>query len=159
MAAALLELKPERVSPYLRYITEGVLLNSKNEGSLRKDIWKYLMDHYPKDVDYQEFLIAIRRFTNDGKMINKEGFFSMHPEVVIELEQKTTPVRSGSKKSNAPESFSVLPRETFKAIKHGAASAKKTLSQYQKQSVAGKRQIMIPLQSFSGKDSAKQSKI
>lgn len=129
MAANLLELKPERVSPYLRYITEGVLLDSKNEGSLRKDIWKYLLDHYPKDVDYQEFLIAIRRFTNDGKMINKEGFFTMHPEVVIELDQKTaTPVR-GIKKQGS-ETGLVLPRETFKAIKHGAASAKKALSQY-----------------------------
>ena len=95
MATALLDLKPERVSPYQRYITEGVLLDSGNEGSLRKDIWRYLLDHYPQDVDYQEFLIAIRRFTNDGKMINKEGFFSMHHEVVIELNQKgaTTPVR------------------------------------------------------------------
>jgi hypothetical protein len=59
-------------------ITEAVLKDSKNSGTLRKIIWDYLMKKYPKEVDYTEFLVAIRRFVNEGKLINKDGFYSMH---------------------------------------------------------------------------------
>jgi len=87
------DLRPERVQPYLRYLTKAIIADSKNKGSLRKNIWLYLMNHFGGDVDYQEFLVAIRRFMNDGKMYSKEGEFWMHPEVIREFQSKTTPIK------------------------------------------------------------------
>lgn len=94
MSSTIGDLRPERVQPYLRYLTTAIIKDSKNKGSLRKNIWLYLMDHFGGDVDYQEFLVAIRRFMNDGKMYSKEGEFTMHPEVIREFYSKSTPVKS-----------------------------------------------------------------
>lgn len=41
-----LDLKPEKVKPYLKMITEAVVITSDNQGSLRKDIWDYLLKKY-----------------------------------------------------------------------------------------------------------------
>ena len=94
MSSTTVDLKPEKVHPYLKYITGAIIYDSHNKGSLRKNIWLYLMKKHGNDVDYQEFLVAIRKFMNDGKMFNNEGEFSMHPEVIKEFQSKTTPVKT-----------------------------------------------------------------
>jgi hypothetical protein len=92
---ASLELKPELVKPYLKLLVEALNNLSNNKGSLRKDIWDYLYNKYENGVDYRDFLLAIRKFRSDGKMENKEGIYSMAPEVVTEVREKTpTPVFS-----------------------------------------------------------------
>jgi hypothetical protein len=84
--AALIDLKPENYVPYLKMITESIIISSGNVGSLRKDMWSYLMKKYTTDhIDYGQFLLAIRKFMNEGRMTNKEGFYTMHPEVIIEF--------------------------------------------------------------------------
>jgi len=77
-----LELKPEKVKPYLKLLAEACVFLNNNSGSLRKDIWSYLQSKYQESVDYLEFLLAIRKFLPEGKMTNSEGYFSMHPEVI-----------------------------------------------------------------------------
>lgn len=66
-----------------------MVITSNNQGSLRKDIWDYLQKKYKTAIDYRDFLLAIRRFLLDGKMYNKEGYFTMHPEVIHEVRDKT----------------------------------------------------------------------
>src|SRR5690242_1175358 len=83
------ELKPERVKSYLKLLTEACFYLDKNQGSLRKDIWDYLYKKYTNSIDYREFLLAVRRFYLDGKLINKEGYYQMHPEVIEEVREKT----------------------------------------------------------------------
>ena len=106
--------------PYLSYLTEAVLSDSKNKGSLRKNIWLYLMKKYENDVDYQEFLIAIRKFMNDGKMFNREGELSMHPEVILEVKDKATPVKYARKGPS-----SMIGDEAFKGSKLGGDTSVK----------------------------------
>lgn len=57
-----LDLKPELVKPYLKMITEAIIIDSNNKGSLRRDVWDYLLKKYMKNIDYRDFLLAIRRF-------------------------------------------------------------------------------------------------
>ena len=59
------DLLQENYVPYLKMITESIVMTSKNDGSLRKDMWSHLMKHYPLDsIDYGQFLLAIRKFMN-----------------------------------------------------------------------------------------------
>jgi hypothetical protein len=52
-SSLILDLKPENYEPYLKMITESIILTSKNEGSLRKSMWTYLMNKYSADsLDY-----------------------------------------------------------------------------------------------------------
>lgn len=89
---SVLELKPDKIKFYLKLLTEAILVKSENEGSLRKDIWDYLYKKYNDGVDYRDFLLAIRKFLQEGKMLNNEGIFSMHPDVIQEFkEKKPTP--------------------------------------------------------------------
>ncbi len=80
--ASILDLRQDRMRPCLQMITEAVIHSSNNNGSLRKDIWKYIMNKYQDKIDYAEFLIAIRKFINEGKMKNKDGFYSMHHAII-----------------------------------------------------------------------------
>ena len=124
MSSIEVDLRPERVQPYLRDRTTAVIKDSKNKGSLRKNIWLYLMEHFGGDVDYQEFLVAIRRFMNDGKMYSKEGEFWMHPEVIREFQSKSTPVKS--RLPNDDEILKAVNPHKVPALSQGAkASAKK----------------------------------
>lgn len=50
--AALIDLKPENYVSYLKMITESIIISSNNDGSLRKDMWAYLMKKYPDNIDY-----------------------------------------------------------------------------------------------------------
>lgn len=83
------DIKPEKVKTYLKMITEAIVVDSNNSGSLRKAIWDYLLKKYERNIDYRDFLLAIRRFIIDGKVMNKEGYFSVHPEVIHEVREKT----------------------------------------------------------------------
>lgn len=37
------ELKPEKVKPYLKLLTEAIVQINNNKGVLRRDIWEYLL--------------------------------------------------------------------------------------------------------------------
>ncbi len=111
-----LDIRPELIKPYLKMITEAVVIDSNNKGSLRKDLWDYLLKKYQKSVDYRDFLLAIRRFLIDGKMNNREGYFSMHPEVINEVKEKTpTPaikkITSAAAASTNPENGHILHKD------------------------------------------------
>ena len=85
-SSLILDLKLENYEPYLKMITESIIMTSKNSGSLRKDMWAYLMGKYSLDsIDYGQFLLAIRKFMNEGRMTNKNGCYSMHSEVISEF--------------------------------------------------------------------------
>ena len=49
----------EKVSIYLKLISEATLIKNNNEGTYRKDIWAHLLEVYGKDdvdtVDYRDF--------------------------------------------------------------------------------------------------------
>lgn len=88
-----LELKPELVKPYLKLITEAIVQLDNNKGSFRRDIWDYLYQKYQESIDYRDFLLAIRKFRTEGKLINQEGKYSMPSQVLEEVREKTpTPV-------------------------------------------------------------------
>lgn len=88
-----LDLKPEKVKPYLKLLTEATVHLNSNKGSLRKDIWDYLNKKYNKSIDYRDFLLAIRKFILEGKLINIDGYYHMPYEVIDEVREKTpTPV-------------------------------------------------------------------
>ena len=53
----------EKVAIYLKLISEATRMLSDNQGSLRRDIWDYLLRIYGREestVDYRDFLLAIR---------------------------------------------------------------------------------------------------
>ncbi len=82
-SSLVLDLLPDNYEPYLKMITESIVITSHNTGSLRKDMWSYLMNKYqPETLDYGQFLLAIRKFMNQGRMTNKSGLYSMHEEVL-----------------------------------------------------------------------------
>jgi hypothetical protein len=86
-------LKPEKVKPYLKLLTEACVSLNANRGSLRKDIWDYLNKKYGNSIEYRDFLLAIRKFNMDGKLINNDGIYTMHQAVIEEVREKTpTPV-------------------------------------------------------------------
>lgn len=64
-SSLVLDLLQENYEPYLKMITESIVITSHNEGSLRRDMWSYLLHKYPSDIiDYGQFLLAIRKFMN-----------------------------------------------------------------------------------------------
>ena len=97
-----LALEPEKVKPYLKMITEAIVIESANSGLYRRDIWDYLQNKYTKQVDYKDFLISIKRFLMEGKLINDEGKYSMHPEVINEV-RVNTPTPALKKSEVIPE--------------------------------------------------------
>jgi len=145
MASLKEDLKPELVRPYLKLLTEAVVTLNNNKGSLRKDIWSYLYRKYGDAVDYRDFLLAIRRFKIDGKLINNEGIYNMHSEVLEEVKEKIpTPVFHGKGIKDGKENTSFS--KFMKGGSHGANGGSKG-SKYasgrkfgSKISNAGKRQ-------------------
>lgn len=64
--------------------------DKNGEGSERRFIWEYLNKHYDEtQINYRDFLLAFRRFIIDGKMINNDGFYQMHPAVIEEVKKRT----------------------------------------------------------------------
>lgn len=63
----------EKVAIYLKLISEATLVLSKNEGTLRRDIWAYLLEYYGKmddTIDYRDFLLSIRNLLQQGKLLS-----------------------------------------------------------------------------------------
>ena len=56
----------DKAAIYLKLISEATLILNRNEGTLRRDIWAYLLEFYGKSedgedtVDYRDFLHSIR---------------------------------------------------------------------------------------------------
>ena len=49
---------------------------SYNIGATRKAIWKFFMQFYEKQVDYNTFLLAISQLQEEGKLEkNENGYF------------------------------------------------------------------------------------
>ncbi len=44
---------------YLKFITMAICEANENRGTLRKQIWQYLMKEFTNCVDYRDFLISI----------------------------------------------------------------------------------------------------
>lgn len=87
------ELRPDLAKPYLKLITEAIVQLDNNKGSLRKDIWAYLYQKYQDSIDFRDFLLAIRKFRKDGKLLADKGIFKLADEVIQEVKEKTpTPV-------------------------------------------------------------------
>jgi hypothetical protein len=125
MSTIILELRPEKEREILQYITEAVLRKNSETGVLRKDIWLYIMNMYKDRVDYADFLIAIKKFINAGKMSSKEGFFSMHPSIVVEFLEKNPKMFPAIKKSLVLQDLNT--GEKIKIVKDGANSVKKSV--------------------------------
>lgn len=52
-SSLVLDLLQDNYEPYLKMITESIVITSHNVGSLRKDMWNYLMNKYaPESLDY-----------------------------------------------------------------------------------------------------------
>lgn len=54
----------EKVKIYLKLISEATRMLGNNQGSYRRDIWQYLLDHYGEmddTLEYRDFLISIQR--------------------------------------------------------------------------------------------------
>ena len=49
----------QAVNEYLKLICIAVCECNDNRGSLRKDLWAYLMKEYKTSVDYRDFLLCI----------------------------------------------------------------------------------------------------
>ena len=62
------KLDPTTCEKYLKMIAQALGELSRNLGSLRKEIWKYLMDHFSMQVEYQTFLIAIGQLIKSDKI-------------------------------------------------------------------------------------------
>lgn len=149
------ELKPDKVKIYLKLLTEACVTLNANKGSLRKDIWDYLNKKYTSSIDYRDFLLAIRRFFLDGKLINNEGEYQMHPAVLDEVREKTpTPVfkKVGETASQAYLKF--LKGIDIQDSTGGSAKRKDKLPPSSKISDSGKRN-----KTKQFKESVRQSKI
>lgn len=85
----------EKVKIYLKLISEATLMLSNNLGSLRRDIWQYLIEIYNRTentVDYRDFLHAIRRLLKEGKLLSAEGLFRVEENTFREIwEKPSTP--------------------------------------------------------------------
>lgn len=136
-----LELKPEKVKPYLKLITEAIVQLNDNRGSLRKDIWDYLYKKYDDNIDYRDFLLAIRKFRLDGKMQNDEGIYTMHKQVLNEVREKTpTPVFSSKFSTDVKKPNMFISMMSTQQKNKGVSSQKEEAKISSKISNLGKQQ-------------------
>ncbi len=77
--SSILDLPPEKEKPYLKLMTEACVFLNSNTGNLRRDIWDYLNKKYTSSIDYRDFLLAVKKFIDSGKLINREGIYFLHP--------------------------------------------------------------------------------
>ena len=146
-----LELKPEKVKPYLKLLTEACVSLNANKGCYRKDIWDFLYKKYGHSIDYRDFLLALRKFFMDGKVINNDGVYSMHQAVLEEVREKTpTPVFKKTAEGKTQDSSVFL---KFLSGKE-AGTSRKAKPAESKISNSGKKQKVKPV-----KESPRQNKI
>jgi len=102
----------EKVAIYLKLISEATLMLTKNEGTLRRDIWDYLLQHYGKEadtIDYRDFLLSIRNLLQQGKLLNDQGYFRVEPNTFREIwEHPVTP--DFNKRSQSASGNPFLPK-------------------------------------------------
>ena len=63
----------EKAAIYLKLISEATRMLNLNMGSLRRDIWAYLLKEYGREddtVDYRDFLHSIRHLIYEGKLLS-----------------------------------------------------------------------------------------
>ena len=82
-----LNVNPEKVKCYLRLLAEAIRATSQNKGTLRKDIWTYLMKKFKDTVEYRDFLLCIRELEKLGKVSSKDSYFRIAQQVYEEIEQ------------------------------------------------------------------------
>jgi hypothetical protein len=129
-SSLVLDLKLENYEPYLKMITESIIMTSRNDGSLRKDMWTYLMGKYSlENIDYGQFLLAIRKFMNEGRMTNKNGFYSMHGEVISEFAKNPS--------ANADDALKIIKEVQSMQKKGGGQSFGHKVSTSSKKSKSG----------------------
>ena len=71
---------------------------SGNQGSLRKDVWQYLLDKDPKQktINYVDFLKAISALLQEGKLLNNFGSFKIQDDVYKAMKYKPSKLKSKS---------------------------------------------------------------
>ena len=78
-------------------IAEALKVDSGNKGTLRRDIWQYLLDYYDNCTDYLDFLRSIRMLIGEGKLINEEGIYRVedntYKEFTARWKKTPSPVR------------------------------------------------------------------
>ena len=70
---------------YLRMISDAIHQLDDNYGTLRKDIWDYLSNHYTTYVEYRDFLVSIKTLIYEGTLINEDGYFKVDPTTYEEI--------------------------------------------------------------------------
>ena len=79
----------EKVTIYLKLISEATRMLSQNMGSYRKDIWDYMLRIYGTPecdtLEYRDFLHAIRRLIQEGKLLNEQGLFRVETNTYREI--------------------------------------------------------------------------
>ena len=77
------DLEKEKTGIYLKFIAEAVNELSGNAGTLRKDIWQFLLDKYKnhKYIGYVDFLKAIQILQGEGKLTNNIGVYKVQDDV------------------------------------------------------------------------------
>ena len=79
----------KRALLYLELIADALRDCSKNTGTLRKDIWQYLLDYYRTSTDYGDFLRAIQKLLSEGKLVkNDQGIYRVEDNTYKELSQR-----------------------------------------------------------------------
>lgn len=72
-------LKQEKCKLYLQMITMAICERQGNMGLLRKSIWDYLLKNFKQDIDYRDFLLAIRELCSQGKLSNNgTGYYTVN---------------------------------------------------------------------------------
>ena len=79
--------KPEKlkVDAYLQLICIAINECNGNRGTLRKQLWAYLMREFPEAVDYRDFLLCIHELLQGGRLKNKDGYYFVEQNVFHEI--------------------------------------------------------------------------
>lgn len=102
---------------YLKIISEATKELSNNKGTLRKDIWEYLLNHYAENVEYRDFLVSIRRLLGEGKIFSENGYYHVEPSVYREIwEHQLTFTKPRVRGKSKKDSASIVPNLTQKAL-------------------------------------------
>ena len=67
-------------------ISDAIRSDSQNRGTLRKNIWDFLLENYGEyRLDYRDFLVSIRYLLKAGKLENEDGYFKVESELYKEI--------------------------------------------------------------------------
>lgn len=107
-------------------MTIAIAETSQNRGSLRKQIWEYLVKDY-KEIDYRDFLISIQEFIKSGKLICKNGYYFLEGRVYEEmlLNRQPTTTASVSESQDTYQKLHPITRKTPSRIEGKATAIRK----------------------------------